>query len=464
MKLLKWIIGLGLIGFCIAFFGAKLLPSVIQPLSENDQQVNVNDPALVEKGAYLAKVADCVACHTAPGGDSFAGGLGMQTPMGTIYSTNITPDPETGIGDYTLAEFDRAVRGGIRKDGQPLYPAMPYVSYQVVTDAEVEAMYAYFMSGVDAVEQVNPDTTIPWPANARWPLAWWQLLFAPEREFKKDASLTAEQNHGAYLVEGLAHCGACHTPRGIGFQELALSNDESGEFLSGSVLEGWYAKSLRDEGIGLSTWTEQDIKEFLKTGRTDKTAAFGSMADVVEHSTQYFTDGDLEAIASYLKSLPPKPGNSAEWEPKEDTTTAALRSGDFSERGALLYVDHCAACHRLDGMGAPRIFPALKGNSIVFAEDPSSLIQVTMAGSDMADTPADRMTFTMPGFYHLSNQDLADVLNYIRNGWGNHGSEITTRDIAWMRRVVDHAPMHYVPDEENPSSPFKKSATLQHEE
>lgn len=425
---------------------AKSVPYWFAPLMAHPPQVDIQDQDLIAKGEYYARVADCVACHTAPGGKAFAGGLGMQTPMGTIYSTNITPDRETGIGNYSYADFERAVRRGVRPDNVSLYPAMPFVSYMIAKDDEIEAMYAYFMSAVQPVRQNNQAATIPWPANMRWPLAWWQLIFAQPRQFEADPNLTAQQNHGAYLVEGLAHCGACHTPRGIGFQEKALSNRHSEQFLAGSVLEGWYAKSLRNEGVGLAIWAEEEIIEFLRTGRTAHTAAFGSMADVVEHSTQYFHDDDLAAIASYLKSLPARKGYAANWQPNADTTTAKLRRGDISEPGEIIYVQECAACHRMDGKGAPRVFPALAGNSIVFAEDPSSLIQVTMAGAKMARTPHDTMAFTMPGFYHLPNQDLADVLNFIRTSWGNHGSRISTRDIARMRRVVDHAPVHYVPD------------------
>lgn len=426
---------------------AKSVPYWFAPLMDNPPQVDITDPELIAKGQYYARVADCVACHTAPGGKTFAGGLGMQTPLGAIYSTNITPDPETGIGNYSYADFERAVRRGIRPDNVALYPAMPFVSYMIAKDDEIEAMYAYFMSAVIPVKQDNQVATIPWPANMRWPLAWWQLIFAQPREFEENPSLTAQQNHGAYLVEGLAHCGACHTPRGIGFQEKSLSNNNSEQFLAGSVLEGWYAKSLRNEGVGLAIWSEEELVEFLRTGRTHHTAAFGSMSEVVEKSTQHFTDEDLQAIASYLMSLPPRKGYDAKWQPNEDTTTAKLRSGNITEPGEIIYVQECAACHRMDGKGAPRVFPALAGNSIVFAEDPSSLIQVTMAGGKMADTKHDMMAFTMPGFYHLSNQDLADVLNFVRSGWGNHGSEISTRDIARMRRVVDHAPTHYVPHE-----------------
>jgi len=448
MKKVTYIVLVGIALLVFAFMGAKLIPITLAPPLAATHKVDINDQTLIAQGEYYARVADCVACQTAPGGKPFAGGVGMQTPMGAIYSTNITTDIETGIGSYSYDDFERAVRKGIRQDNQPLYPAMPFVSYKIVNDAEIEAMYAYFMSSVSAVKQQNQQTTIPWPASMRWPLAWWHALFSPARSFTANPNLTTEQNQGAYLVEGLAHCGACHTPRGIAFQEKALSDDASGQFVSGSVLEGWYAKSLRNEGLGLATWKQADIVEFLKTGRTDKTAAFGSMADVVAHSTRYFTDKDLNAIASYLHQLAPRPGYEKNWQSKADTTTSALRAGDFSASGALLYMEQCAACHRLDGKGAPRIFPALAGNSIVFAEDPSSLIQVTLAGGEMATTAHDVMTFTMPEFYHLKNQELADVLNFIRNSWGNHGSHISTRDVATMRRVVDHAPVHYVPAKE----------------
>src|SRR5690554_3135491 len=397
MKAVKYLVAIGLIGFLLIFAFAKSVPYWFAPKLENPPQVDINNPALIAKGEYYARVADCVACHTAPGGKPFAGGLGMQTPLGAIYSTNITPDPTTGIGNYSYADFERAVRRGVRPDHTALYPAMPFVSYMIAKDEEIEAMYAYFMSAVEPVQQANQAATIPWPASMRWPVSLWHLMYAQPREFQPNPNRTAQENHGAYLVEGLAHCGACHTPRGIGFQEKALYDDTSGNFLAGSVLEGWFAKSLRNEGVGLETWSNADIVEFLRTGRTDITAAFGSMAEVVEHSTQYFTATDLEAMAAYLSSLAPKPGREATWQPQPDTTTAQLRNGNFDSPGAIIYAQECAACHRMDGMGAPRVFPALAGNSIVFAEDPSSMIQVTMAGGRMPHTEHDTMAFAMPG-------------------------------------------------------------------
>lgn len=414
--------------------------------TRHEARVDVRDPALIKKGEYLARAGDCAACHTAPGGRPFAGGLAMQTPMGTIYSTNITPDKNTGIGSYSYGDFERAVRRGMRPDGAALYPAMPYVSYVVAADSDIEALYAYFMSSIAPVAQDNQATTIPWPLNMRWPLAWWQLLFAQPREFVADASLSGSERRGAYLVEGLAHCGACHTPRGIAFQEKVLGDGGNGTYLSGSVLEGWYAKNLRNEGTGLASWTENHVVDFLRTGRTERTAAFGGMADVVAHSTQHLSDYDLRSMARYLKRLPARDGRAAAWAPKQDTTTAKLRAGDYSDAGATRYVEYCAACHRLDGRGAPRVFPALAGNSIVFAEDPSSLIQVTLAGGGMAKTPHDRMAFVMPGFDQLRNHEVAEILTFIRNGWGNHGSDVRESDVARMRRLVDNKPAHYVPE------------------
>ncbi len=409
--------------------------------------VDINDPQLIQRGQYLSRVADCAACHTAPGGKPYAGGLGMQTPMGTLYSTNITPDRQQGIGSYSYADFERAVRRGIRADGQPLYPAMPYVSYAISSDDEIKALYAYFMSSVQPVAQGNADSTIPWPANMRWPLSYWQLMFARPRTHVPDPALDASAQRGAYLVEGFAHCGACHTPRGLAFQEKALGDDASRHFLSGSVLEGWYAKNLRDEGTGLASWSEDEIVEFLRTGRTDRSAAFGGMADVVEHSTQHMTADDLQAMAHYLKQLPPREGREQQWHAKQDHTTEALRNGDYRVPGALAYSEHCQACHRADGKGAPRIYPALAGNSIVFSDDPSSLIQVTLAGGITPHTAHDRMAFTMPGFANLSNRELAQIMTFIRNGWGNRASAVSADDIARMRRVVADKPVHYLPEE-----------------
>ena len=241
MKFLKLGVSAAGIGLLVAIGGSYLAPVFFAP--RQNIQVNVADPVLVERGRYIAQASDCVACHTAKGGKTFAGGLAMQTPIGTIYSTNITPDKDTGIGAYDFADFERAVRHGIRKDGSPLYPAMPYVSYSVLTDEDAQALYAYFASAVQPVAQHSQASTIPWPKNMRWPLVWWQMLFVGHRSFIPPEGASAEVARGAYLVEGAGHCGACHTPRGVAFQEKALKDGPGGAFLSGAELDGWYAKS-----------------------------------------------------------------------------------------------------------------------------------------------------------------------------------------------------------------------------
>ena len=448
MKFLKLGVSAAGIGLLVAIGGSYLAPVLLAP--RQNVRVNSTDPTLVERGRYIAQASDCVACHTATGGKTFAGGLAMQTPIGTIYSTNITPDKDTGIGAYDFADFERAVRHGIRKDGVPLYPAMPYVSYSVLTDEDMQALYAYFISAVQPVAQHNQASTIPWPKNMRWPLAWWQALFGGHRSFKPPEGATPEVARGAYLVEGAGHCGACHTPRGVALQEKALKDGPDGTFLSGAELEGWYAKSLRHEDAGLAGWSQQEIADFLKTGRTARTAAFGSMAEVIQHSTQQLTDADASAIAAYLASRPARPGHSASASKAEDVTTAKLYEAADRSPGALGYVAKCAPCHRMNGKGTPRLFPALAGNSVVEADNPSSLIQITLAGGVMARTPADKTRPSMPELAKLDDRTVADILTFIRRSWGNKGSPVSANDVAAMRGVIAQKPFDHVPEDAKP--------------
>ncbi len=427
----------GIAGLSLAFLGGQMLPQL--RTTSSDLQVDISDSALIEQGRYVARTADCVACHTTLGGKEFAGGLPMLTPLGAIYSTNITPDKETGIGNYTFDDFSNATRHGVRPDGSALYPAMPYPSYQIMTDEDMMAMYAYFMSDVEAVRLPNKESELPPVLNWRWPLAYWQTLFAPKRTFvaeSDDPVLT----RGQYLVEGPGHCGSCHTERGLGFQEVALSNADSEEYLSGAVIDGWRAKSLRGEHRGLATWHTAELVDFFKTGRTDITAAFGAMAEVVENSTQYMTDEDLYAMAAYLKTLSPAPDKAVTLPVKEDLTTRKLLDGVYDSRGAILYAEYCQICHRADGKGVPRIFPALDGNSAVYSDDASSVLQITLSGGRMPDTPHDRMAFTMPEFINLSDADIAEVVNYVRNSWTNQASEIDVNDVVDMRYFLSKKP------------------------
>ena len=406
-----------------------LLSSLSAMAAETDQQ------ALVKQGEYLARAGDCVACHTAKGGKPFAGGLPMETPIGTIFSTNITPDP-SGIGAYSFDDFDKAVRHGIAKNGSTLYPAMPYPSYARVNQADMQALYAYFMNGVEPVAQANKDSDIPWPMSMRWPLAMWRWAFAPAvADFTPVAGQDPVVSRGAYLVEGLGHCGACHTPRALTMQEKALSASDSSAFLAGSApLEGWIAKNLRgDHKDGLGSWDEAQLVQFLKTGRSDRSAVLGGMSDVIEHSMQYMSEDDLTAIARYLKSLPAV--NPADKPHQYDPAVAdALWNGDDSKRGAAVYIDNCAACHRTDGNGYTRVFPALAGNPVLQSDDPTSLIHIVLKGGTLPATHTAPSTFTMPAFdWRLSDQEVADVVNFIRTSWGNKGGDVTEKDVKALR-------------------------------
>lgn len=391
--------------------------------------------ALVKKGEYLARAGDCVACHTAKGGKPFAGGLPMETPIGTVYSTNITPDA-TGIGQYSFEDFDLAVRKGVAKDGSTLYPAMPYPSYARVKDEDMRALYAYFMQGVQPVAQPNKATDIPWPVSMRWPLAIWRGVFAPEvRAWQAAAGADPVVSRGAYLVEGLGHCGACHTPRALTMQEEALSPADGKQFLAGSApLEGWIAKNLRgDHKDGLGSWSEEQLVQFLKTGRSDRSAVFGGMSDVVEHSMQHLSDADLTAIARYLKTLPASdPHDQPHVYDKQ--VAEALWNGDDSKPGAAVYIDNCAACHRTDGQGYTRVFPALAGNPVVQTADATSLIHVVLDGGTVPATHTAPSNLTMPAFgWRLSDQEVAEVVNFIRTSWGNQGSAVSASDVKAIR-------------------------------
>ncbi|MFC5430842.1 c-type cytochrome [Paraburkholderia denitrificans] len=397
------------------------------------------DAALVQRGEYLARAGDCIACHTAKDGKPFAGGLKFGTPIGAIYSTNVTPDADTGIGAWTLDEFGRAVRAGVRKNGDTLYPAMPYPSYANLTDDDVKALYAYFMHGVAPVQQKNRAVDAVWPLQMRWPLSLWRWIFAPAPKPFSNASYPDPQlARGAYLVQGLGHCGACHTPRAATMQERALSDADGLDYLAGGApIDGWVPTSLRGETrTGLGTWKTEDIVQFLRTGRNARTAAFGGMTDVVAHSTQHMSDSDLDAIARYLKTLPPKAQGETPYVYDAKIATD-LRNGNAGATGAAVYRDNCMACHRSDGGGYTRVFPALGGNAVVQSADPTSLIHVVLDGSALAGTHTAPSTFTMPPFgWRLSDQEVADVSTFVRNSWGNKSAPVTAQQVAAVRKNV----------------------------
>ena len=399
---------------------------------------------LVQRGAYLARAGDCIACHTTSKGKPYAGGAPIATPMGVIYSTNITPDLETGIGHYRLDNFVKVMREGVTDDGDHLYPVMPYTSYTKVSREDLSALYAYFMQGVEPVHKPNHPTKLSWPLSIHSLMVVWNGLYLKKGEYASDANKSVSWNRGAYLVQGLGHCGGCHTPRGVLGQEKADSEKDGRQYLSGAKLDNWYALPLMgDRQTGLNAWSKDEIAEYLKTGRTERVAAVGMMAGVVAKSTQYLTDQDLMAIAEYLKSLPPSnskgQGNtdSAIQASKDSAAARNLSAGDTGMRGSRVYLDNCNACHRSDGSGAKRTFPNLVKNEAVNAKDPISLIHIVLAGGSMPSTQTAPSAFVMPDFgWRLSDAEIADVLSFIRGNWGNHAVAVNPDEIGRVRKAL----------------------------
>lgn len=418
-----------------------MIPALLLGMASFAALADDSGAAQIQRGEYLARAGDCVACHTKAGGQPFAGGLSMATPIGNIYSTNITPDKQTGIGEYSYDDFQKAVRHGVAKNGDTLYPAMPYPSYAVVSDEDMQALYAYFMHGVQPVAQANQDSDIPWPLSMRWPLAIWRGMFAPDvKAFQPIKGQDAVLARGQYLVEGLGHCGACHTPRSLTMQEKALNDNEGSDYLSGSSapIDGWTASNLRgDNRDGLGRWSEDDLVQFLRTGRNDQTAVFGGMTDVVEHSLQHLSPEDATAIARYLKSLGARDPNQVGFK-SDDAVAKALWKGDDSKPGASVYVDSCAACHKTDGSGYKRFFPELRGNAVAQAEDPTSLIHIVLSGATLPGVKGAPSSITMPAFgWRLNDQQVADVVNFIRSSWGNSAKQqVSASDVARVRKTV----------------------------
>jgi alcohol dehydrogenase (quinone), cytochrome c subunit len=427
----------------VLFIGAlifALLPTHTRSIAAG--QPAAADAASIERGRYLAVAADCTACHTAPGGKPFAGGLAIDSPLGAIYSTNITPDRETGIGKFTLDEFDRAVRRGIDDEGVTLYPAMPYPSYALMSDQDVAALYAYFMHAVEPVSHAAQANGIAWPLSMRWPVAIWRKLFAPSPDapaFNASHYTDPVVARGAYLVEGPGHCGTCHTPRAVTLQEKALDDSSAAFLAGGQQIGGWVAVNLRGNvGDGLGAWSTDDIVATMRTARNSQQTVIGApMNDVVVHSTQYLSDADLQAIAAYLKTLTPSPSDPAQYA-ANPATAAALATGHEAGRGAELYDDNCAVCHRTDGAGSPKALPKIAGNPSVLAADPGSLIRLVLAGSSLPGTAAAPSPLGMPGFaWRLSNEEVAQLLTFIRTSWGNQASSVSAGEVGRVRGALD---------------------------
>lgn len=391
----------------------------------------LNHPVLVEKGRYLAVIADCKGCHTVPGGTDYAGGRAMKIPLlGTIYSPNITPDINTGIGGWTLEEFDRAVRHGVGKSGRNLYPAMPYESFAKITDEDIRALYAYFLFGMTPVHQQPPANKIRRPLRARWPLRIWNYLFAPNKPFTPNSQQSEIWNRGAYLVQGPAHCGECHTPRGLLFQERAYDESEHGFLAGGPVLDGWQAYNITSDPIGgIGKWSKAQLTDYMKTGHVNRLAqAAGPMAEVIENSTAQMRDEDIHAVVIYLRSVPPVKGGARVPRQSHGTpaTDVIIKRGtplvrDINPQlhadGARLYLGLCATCHGVDGSGSKGgYYPSLIHNSTVGAESEHNLRQVILQGVSRTTGAEEVM---MPSFaLRLNEQQLLRLVEYLRVQFG----------------------------------------------
>ncbi|MCY0386836.1 cytochrome c [Robbsia sp. Bb-Pol-6] len=391
------------------------------------------------RGAYLARAGDCIACHTAKNGTAYAGGLSLASPIGTIYSTNITPDKTHGIGAWTYDDFAKLMRTGVTRAGYSVYPAMPYPSYSRLNDDDMHALYAYFMRAVPASAQANRRNGIRWPLSMRWPLAIWGKVFAPAPiAFTPPPGMDAQTARGAYLVEGLGHCGSCHTPRSATMQEKAPSDDASRLFLSGGgAIDGWTAPSLRNEsGGGLAGWSDDAIVDFLRTGRNEHAASFGAMNDVVVDSMQYLSDADLHAIAKYLRSLSPHDTHAPAYA-YDDTVAARMMAGAPQGAGERLYLDRCAACHRANGTGYGRAFPPLAGNPVLQTKDGTSAIHIVLSGGAQPATHAIPSALSMAPYADLLNdRQVAAVVSFIQTGWGNRGGAVSAADVARVRKTA----------------------------
>jgi len=381
---------------------------------------------IIARGEYLARAGDCTACHTAPEGRLFAGGRAMPTPFGTLYTSNITPDPDTGIGKWSADDFYKTMHSGRFPDGGLIYPAMPFASYTKVTRADSDAIFAYLRS-IAPVNQKNKPHELRFPYDNRQLILGWRTLFFSEGEFKPDPKKSAEWNRGAYLVEGLGHCGMCHSPIN------ALGGTSQSDAFKGGLIpmQNWYAPSLTsNREAGLGDWSIKDITDLLQTGVSARGVVYGPMAEVVHNSLQYLNDEDTRAMAVYLKSIaegsssPPAPSSAL------PTTESSL----LISLGRTVYDKNCASCHGLQGEGKPPHWPPLANNQSIEMQSAVNPIRMVLNGGYPPGTKGNPMPYGMPPFAGLlSDNEVAAVVSYIRTAWGNRGTPVSARDANELR-------------------------------
>ena len=425
------VLALALIGAGLFFF----LPAGLEPVQASPSQPTGR--ALVERGRYLATAADCVACHSVPNGPEYGGGLAFKLPFGTIYSSNITPDKQAGIGAWSDAQFVRAMRHGVRDDGQELYPAFPYTSYTKMGTDDILAIRAY-LNTIPPSKATVQANQLSFPFNQRYLMRGWKLLFAKPGAMGTDASKSPEWNRGAYLVEAFGHCGECHTPRNF------LYGLKNGQKFAGETQQGWKAYNITSDPTGIGSWSVDEIAAYLGTGHaTNRGAASGTMAEAVELSLRHLKPEDLRAMAVYLKTIPPRDSgraaipdvnaplmvNSAPYQP------ARPANGKISELGLRLFEGACASCHAFNGQGQQTAWAALRGAEAVNDPEGTNLIRVILRGTRLT-TPEGPVV--MPAFASAySDVEVAAIVNYVLQHFGNKPGNITPRMVSDARKVSE---------------------------
>ena len=443
---LRIVAGLALVGV------VALLAFIFVPVqrSEPAEALAADWEPAEGQGEYVLHASDCVACHTSDDGESLAGGRAIASPMGTIWSTNITPDPETGIGDWSYADFRAAMIDGLEPDGTHLYPAMPYENYRLMTEEDIRALYEYIMTEVEPVSNEVQETELSFPFNLRFGIRAWNWLALTHGPGFTPADVPELQQRGQYLVEGPGHCAACHSPRSAFMSQDGVTADED-SFLAGGVIDGWNAPALRGEGTDLAKWSVGELAAYLATGRNAHSTANGEMGLVVEHSLQKLTDEDNLAMAAFLKGIDGDAVDQPETfaaagpmslkAPEADNTGSAtaemLASADPDmPLGARLYMDNCVGCHFATGKGAPEIFPELQGNSMVVGSETMPLISVILNGAEVPSTAKRPMSLRMQGYAErLSDDEVAELVTWLRGAWGNEASAVTAADVAKVREA-----------------------------
>jgi mono/diheme cytochrome c family protein len=392
------------------------------PAQREADAAALRDPALIARGEYLATLGDCAACHTAQGGQRYAGGRSLGTPFGDVPAPNITPDPDTGIGAWSFDDFWRALHEGKGRQGELLYPVFSYTSFTKVSRDDALAIFAYLKS-LPPVQRPDAELGLDFPYNVRSSLVAWRALYFKPGEFKPDPAKSPEWNRGAYLVQGLGHCNECHTTRD------SLGGIEPDRHLTGGQIPqlGWYAPDLSTQaGGGLDGWRAQDIVDLLKTGQSAKGTAFGPMADVVRLSTQHMSDADLQAVATYLQSLPPR----------AQPASAPFARAASHEHGGQLYAQRCADCHGKDGRGVAGVYPPLDGNTSVTEPTGINAIRSVLLGGFAPATAGNPQPYSMPPFAQsLSDADVAAVVGYIRQSWSNRAAAVQPADVGNYRHT-----------------------------